>query len=93
MLIAVLMTEYRTSITVEIVTKRRKSMQNRSFLVAVLSTVLHALSLKHVTFLLFSDPIYIIFIIVPTPLVGGRNYILKWVFFCSVNFGRPIYSS
>ena len=30
--------------------------------------------------------------IVPTPLVGGRNYILKW-FFCSVNFGRSIYSS
>ena len=23
---------------------------------------------------------------------GGRNYILKWVFFCSVNFGRSIYS-
>ena len=28
------------------------------------------------------------------PTCGGRNYILKWVFFfCSVNFGRSIYSS
>ena len=39
----------------------------------------------------------IFLLIVPTPLVGGggrRNYILKWVvFFCSVNFGRSIYSS
>ena len=28
------------------------------------------------------------------PTCGGRNYILKWIFFfCSVNFGRSIYSS
>ena len=27
------------------------------------------------------------------PSWGGRNYILNWVFFCSVNFGRSIYSS
>ena len=26
-------------------------------------------------------------------LEGGRNYILNWVFFCSVNFRRSIYSS
>ena len=27
------------------------------------------------------------------PLLRGGNYILNWVFFCSVNFGRSIYSS
>ena len=25
------------------------------------------------------------------PTCGGRNYILKWVFFCSDNFGRSIF--
>ena len=32
-------------------------------------------------------------IIVPTPLVGGGELYTKLVFFCSVNFGRSIYSS
>ena len=27
------------------------------------------------------------------PSWGGRNYMLKWVFFCSANFRRSIYSS
>ena len=30
-------------------------------------------------------------IIVPTPLEGW-NYILKWLFFCSDNFGKSIFS-
>ena len=32
-------------------------------------------------------------IFVPTPLVGGEELYTQMGFFCSVNFGRSIYSS